>query len=1329
MNHKISIVYLYCLCVAALTFSAWAVQPYQPQPVPAALGEMWRWHHIEALDQEGFRCMATTPDGAIWFGVNNGLLRYDGTQWKRHDLENGFVDTPVQQLAVAKDGTVYALSRGILFRYDGKLWKRTFPPEGKSIILTFLMPANDGGVWLGSTRGLFHINENNIKLITEPRHVNGAKKLLSDLVTIEVLPNLQGPDGDVMVGLFENDDGVLTIGYTSGWFVQIDTQRPLSEPGACRSLKSSGNVSLNQVVSMLEMDDGQIWAGFGPNVYIMDISRGMNTHWPLSESDSVEQNTYALVRSAEGEPIIASPSQIFCRSGDRWESFRYPGPDSSSLPLMMVDEGQNLWVGKLHGKVYRVDLSNERWQTMEGLIFQGEDRLGAQWFLDVEGHAVRLHEGKWDLYNQGDGLIDTPVGLLCNRSGPVWVVGSHQGQAASAFLDEHGRWQRTIHKDLPLHISPSSLFEDSQGTIWFGAYRGLPKDTGGVVWAEPDGASGYRFKHSQKPNRAWHIRELPDRKMVIGAYALWALNGSSPSRIANEHAGPGEKYLAMDCAEDGSLWVAPEGLGVHRFREGEWTRYARQDGLTDNMVVALLGRGTDDVWALSANGLSYFDGYGWTPGIYGSFFPGLFHLEGSVHESKDGSLWLNYVSPSWFLRAESRYQLESNVTFKSIRCRPASLPPDTQIIDFMERVALPGSMTIRWQGTSPWQQTEDQELYYSWRLDNQDWSAYALNRDVTLRSMKPGRHTFEVRARDYDLNVDPTPAVISFVAIAPVWQQAWFILLVCLVIILIIMVLRSYKHRLVTDQQHKTELERVKLRFFTSISHELRTPLTVLLGPLQGLYEKTQDPDIKNRLRMMIRNGEKLRTLINQILDFRKLEAGKMKISWSYGDFIQSAQAVFDSLLTYAEMTSVTYAFEAPKTSCMVWFDYDKLQILLSNLISNAIKYTPSGGSVKVMLCIDYEKDAAGIAVPTSVVIRVEDTGPGISAEDQEHIFERYYRSDSNENKGSGLGLALVKELTQLLGGSILVESPVTADRQGTGFILQLPIYAEAPEGAHPAHIQTEYNLMPSETLAGSSNGEQTTKPTLLVIDDDKDIRLFVHMELSPLYDIHEAGNGSEGLERASELMPDLIISDVMMPLMDGTQLCAELKSNPLTSHIPIILLTARTAQEHELEGLKAGADAYVTKPFAIDLLKARIAALLESRKAMQERFRREIQLADFDVSITSIDQVFLERAVNIIKTQMDDWEFGPAQLARELHMSERSIQLKIKAITGETPSRLIRLIRLKCAKKMLEEAQPRMTVAEAATAVGIIDVSYFGRVFKIEFGQTPSSVLANNKK
>ncbi|MBM4152554.1 MAG: response regulator [Kiritimatiellaceae bacterium] len=587
-------------------------------------------------------------------------------------------------------------------------------------------------------------------------------------------------------------------------------------------------------------------------------------------------------------------------------------------------------------------------------------------------------------------------------------------------------------------------------------------------------------------------------------------------------------------------------------------------------------------------------------------------------------------------------------------------------------------------------------------------------------NLDSGQHRLEVRARDQAFNVDPTPDAIDFEVIPPVWQQGWFIglLLVWIGLLgfLLRMLMRTRERHLLEQQQarelHLQELDRMKTGFFTNISHELRTPITVIQGRLDRLMSDEKDEDRKQSLVTLQRNARRVATLVTQLLDFRKIEEGKLAMEASVGDLAASVREWVESLQPLAELSQSTCILECVP-ECRGRFDFDKLQKIVTNLVSNSIKYTQAAGTVRVMLQARAEDRV--------VRFIVEDDGIGISAEHLPHIFERFYRvPESSMAVGAGIGLNLTQELVSLLGGDIRVESPIHHDskRPGTRFTVTLPM---EPVNDKPVELE-----QPNLQVVSPASPEATDESFLLVVEDDEDIRQLLKEGLSSLYRVEIAENGAIGLQLAKERVPDLIISDVMMPVMDGVTLCRHVKASMETSHIPVILLTAKSSLEYQMEGLKTGADDYVIKPFSMDLLLVRIANLLESRRHLREKFGRDFAVVPRILPDDAPDKEFLDKAMRVLEEHSSNWEFKTEQFADELHMSLRSLQRKIKAVTNRSPKEFINDFRMaRAAERLIQTSD---TIAEISFQVGMDEPTNFTRLFKTQYQMTPTEYRAQNK-
>ena len=619
-----------------------------------------------------------------------------------------------------------------------------------------------------------------------------------------------------------------------------------------------------------------------------------------------------------------------------------------------------------------------------------------------------------------------------------------------------------------------------------------------------------------------------------------------------------------------------------------------------------------------------------------------------------------------------------------------------------------------------------EKTQYMYKLEgfNNDWLTLPLGvHNVTFTNLAPGKYVLRVKAINSDGYVGMKEATLGIVVNPPFWMSWWAYLLYAIGLVVVFFLAR---YRMLKREREKFHLQQIenevakneeinnmKFRFFTNVSHELRTPLTLIISPLEGMLKETTDELQSTRLQLMYRNAQRLLHLVNQLLDFRKGEMSTHQLSLSEGDIISYVHSVCNSFLLMADKKHIQFSFFSGIDTFSMAFDADKVGKIVMNLLSNAFKFTPEGGRVTVMI-----EHVAG--TPDMLEIKIADTGIGISDVDKEHIFERFYQADHKgveETTGNGIGLSLVRDFVTLHEGEVKV-----FDSIGTGsvFVIQFPV----------KHVETQVQL-PPET--GISIGEEEDKeikeetreeterkdfPLLLIVDDNEDFRIFMRYSLELQYRVKLAVNGNEAWEMMQEELPDLVISDVMMPQMDGNELCRLIKQDKRTAHIPVILLTARQNTEAKLEGLQTGADDYVTKPFNMTILVLRIRKLIEL-----SRYHRVTQgminPVPSEIVITSLDEKLIEKAIKYVEDNMSRTELSVEELSRELGMSRVHLYKKLLQITGKTPIEFIRVIRLKRAAQLLRESQ--LHVSEVAFEVGFNNPKYFSRYFKDEFGVLPS--------
>lgn len=612
---------------------------------------------------------------------------------------------------------------------------------------------------------------------------------------------------------------------------------------------------------------------------------------------------------------------------------------------------------------------------------------------------------------------------------------------------------------------------------------------------------------------------------------------------------------------------------------------------------------------------------------------------------------------------------------------------------------------------------------YLYRLDElgDEWLSLAAGTNrITFTNLSHGSYTLSVRAINSDGFQGTDVAQLSIIVRPPFWLSWWAYLCYSLVVVVALwfarrLLLNREREKFHIQQMEQEaakneEVNQMKFRFFTNISHELRTPLTLIISPLEELLVKESDEARKTVLQLMYRNARRLLALVNQLLDFRKGEMSGHQLSLSEGDIVSYIREICNSFLLMADNKHIQFSFFSGVECFPMAFDADKVGKIVMNLLSNAFKYTPDGGRVTVMMEYIEEENEW-------MEIKVSDTGIGIPDADKQHIFERFYQAahkGMEETTGNGIGLSLVHDFVQLHGGSVEVFDNIGA---GTVFVVRLPVRHVDVAAVLPEPLV----VLPESEKTTEAMAEQTSRkefPLLLVVDDNADFRMFMQHSLELQYRVKLASDGEEAWNMMQDELPDLVISDVMMPVMDGIELCRRIKADKRTAYMPVILLTARQAVEATVKGLEIGADDYVTKPFNMMVLVLRIRKLIE-----QSRYRHAthavIDPTPSDIVITSLDEKLIEKAIKYVEDNISRSNFSVEELSRGLGMSRVHLYKKLLQITGKTPIEFIRVIRLKRAAQLLRESQ--LHVSEVAYEVGFNSPRYFSRYFKEEFGMLPS--------
>jgi signal transduction histidine kinase/streptogramin lyase len=800
--------------------------------------------------------------------------------------------------------------------------------------------------------------------------------------------------------------------------------------------------------------DGRIWYvdNFGNSG--MHAFDSVARAWDAPVGENLNRNYYSLASSKNGTVWAGGGGFLTAIRQDRRGFYSREKLGLPSVPLQFVETGDERWwiIGRI-GHVYYLDKSYARWKTYAGLHFETDGEDGTQWFIAEEGRVVShdRDDGSWTEYETTDGLVMQPQSIVSSSHGLIWVTGKHEGYAAISVFNGN-EWQRFLHPEFAQSMGRVASGELADGTLWFGAggeiLAGQPKAGGALQYGVNDSGEPYLLKHYGLPIVPYHVgmvAQTKDETLWIGSPTVYRLEPGAKKAVPVVDLPFTDTFDLVLDAED-TVWVAKLGSGVYRKMDGRWKGMTQSDGLASTHVCDLLPLQDSTLLAASDQGISRFDGASWTGHAFSRDFAMANH-SGKMRQAQDGSIWFNFTeldprTPQVLMNTVNRYC--------TIRYVAESEPPETEVIEYSEQVAPPGNVHLAWSGRDTFDRTPADRLQFSWRFNGGAWSAFSDETGHTFLKLAEGDYDFEARARDNDFNIDPTPARVSFTVLSPVWKQAWFMGLMLifstLVVFLIWMMQRNRERHLFERQaereKHLVEVDQMKTSFFTNISHELNTPLTLVLGPLERILKREQDESKRTLLNQAMRNVERVSNLASQLMDFRRLEKGKLTVDLAEGDAALIIRETVELLKPLADANKVRCVVRGGG-ALLGLIDADKLRKIVQNLVGNAIKYTPGGGEVG----IEWAEEKGG--PHRLLILEVEDTGPGVEEEHLERIFERFYRiPEKRIVDGSGIGLNLTKELVELWGGRILAESPVheNAQNPGSRFTVCLPLNLNGSE-------------------------------------------------------------------------------------------------------------------------------------------------------------------------------------------------------------------------------------------------------------------------------------------
>lgn len=802
-------------------------------------------------------------------------------------------------------------------------------------------------------------------------------------------------------------------------------------------------------------------------------------------------------------------------------------------------------------------------------------------------------------------------------------------------------------------------------------------------------------------------------------------------------------------ASNGIIWVGTrEGFYCFNEKDKQIKRYNTTNGLPNNVVYGILEDSFGRLWLSTNRGISCFNpetekfrNFTESDGLQSNQFNTASYCRTSVGQMYFGGInGITTFRPELLL--DNPYT--PPVVITKLQLFNKVVRPDDETGILTKNISETKSITLKsWQTAFSIEfvvsnYISGQHNTFAYKLEGYDKEWYYLtdSRTVSYSNLPQGTYQFLVKAANSDGKWNPIPTALEIIVL-PIWYKTWWALLIFFATFagFITFVFRFFWMRKSMeaqleierrDKEHQEEINQMKMRFFINISHELRTPLTLILTPLQEIINKISDRWTRNQLEYIQRNANRLLHLVNQLMDYRRAELGVFELKAKKGN---AHQLIQDNFLFYDKLArhkKITYTLHSELEDKEVLFDANYLELIVNNLLSNAFKYTESGQSITVTL-----KEENGW-----LLLQVSDTGIGIPINKQGKIFERFYQIES-EHVGSGIGLSLVQRLIELHHGRIELDSE---ENKGSTFSVYLPqdlsVYKPSElasnneqneeEQVYSTNSKAMYFIDTEKVENESVESGDKKRGTILIVEDNNEIRRYLNNGLADLFNTLEAGNGEEALEKLKDNEVDVIVTDVMMPVMDGIKLCKNVKQNIRTCHIPVIILSAKTDIKDQMEGLQMGADDYIPKPFSLAILTTKIQNMMRTRRRMLDKYAKSLEVEPEKITFNAMDEALLKRAMAIVEKNMDNIEFSTDEFAREMNMSRSNLHLKLKAITGESTIDFIRKIRFNEAAKLLKDG--RYTVAEVSTMVGFNTPSYFATSFKKYFGCLPTEYIKKSK-
>lgn len=1308
---------------------------------------MTRFFTADQMSSNLITSLAQDHQGYIWVGTEYGLNRFDGVRFVHYYADDltprPLLDNKVKQLFTDSRGTVWVMMSNGLQRYcpESNDFETVTFTEKEVPILTCMQELPDGELWVfNAKRGYWRIDRQTMTA----RAVSEVNKAIGPVESARFVV-----DRRQRLWLSAAGRGVLCHDLRTRrnrWFGEQElgagdvTGVILDRQGRLCAANRSAVVRYNERTQTMErLADvpqgvsvrrvylnraGELLVGsFNQGMFRVDLAH--KTLQPAYTSPETSQNAYAFLEDALGNVWVGSS-----RSGLLMVSAR-PAPFSYQ-PLSAIDSHN----GGLLTCLF-CDGAGQRYAAWEGsgLVELGNGGKVQQRWLD----------GK------------TVVACLDDGHGHLWL-GTYANGACRVDASGGEQWIETLKGQ-----RVKSITTDRQGNLYMAVFGDNLRSF------TPDGRERTILK-GQRLNNRYLTSLLRDRqgRIWVGHYYGFDLYDPQTDRLVAltvDSVLRRSTVFALQQSADGTVWLGTNhGLYGYNSQTNSWQHIGKAEGLANENICAIVEDAQGYLWVSTYRGLSRLDKQRRVVNFYkGNGLVQTAYLAGVASRSRDGVISFgNDVGFTSF----SPSRLQTSTFTHGVRLTGLVLGDEwLSVGDGAIRLSYEDNTFTLQFSTMDFRDVES--IVYEYRFADEPEGKWHRTQpgqsDITLTHLTHGHHTLLVRALDN--GVASAPCEVSL-HITPPWWLSWWaytLYIICAVGVAVILWL-NWRHKQLADMNES------RIRFFVDISHELRSPLTLIKSPLTTLLRQKHDPTTQRALDSMLRNTDRLLALTNQILSIRKIEKGQLRLHYAETDLRQLVLRACQSYDYQMQRRHITFSFVCDEPQLMVWLDRNHFDKVVHNLLTNALKYVTDGGEVSVGLRTVSDDHAKG-SLRHAAVLTVSDTGSGIDEEQLRHVFERFYQASARPQGGQmgyGIGLNLTKQLVALHHGTIEAHNRHDVDH-GSTFTVRIPLghdhlskeqlvdadYFETPqsesiatqdastkEGQQPQDAQasntteaqssrkaSDHRSITKLNVQSSTSKRRRTHYSVAVVDDDPEIRRYLSTELGESYHVACYEDGQKALEAITTDVPDLVISDVMMPVMDGVELLHRLKNHTATSHVPVILLTTKTDLRDRIAGLEQGADAYVDKPFDLEELEAEAATLIANRLRMKGKFSGMQEQKDTvrQIELKGNDEQLMERVMRVVNDRLSDSDFNVDALSAEVGLSRVQLHRRMKELTGLSVGEFIRNLRLQQAAKLL--AQGDISVSQVTYAVGLSNPSHFATAFKKYFGVSPTDYAAKHKE